>query len=79
MMPRIPAILETLLAPVTAPSFNLRSPVGRSTTKVGAEGEDGEVNEYCELEACTFISRKGSREAISTLVALWRVGPDRRS
>lgn len=43
MIPKIPAILETLLVPNRGPSLKRRSPDGRSTTRVGAEGVDGEV------------------------------------
>jgi hypothetical protein len=44
MIPKIPAMLETRLVPKSVPSLSLRSPVGRSTTKVGADCAEGEVN-----------------------------------
>lgn len=40
----MPAILETLFDPSSFPSWSLKSPDGRSTTKVGEEGDDGEEN-----------------------------------
>jgi hypothetical protein len=43
MMPSIPAMLDTLRVPNSLPSFNLKSPEGRSTTSVGAFGDDGDV------------------------------------
>ena len=43
IMPSMPAILDTLLAPNTAPSLSRRSPEGRSITSVWAEGEEGDV------------------------------------
>jgi hypothetical protein len=36
-------MLDTLLLPSRGPSLSLRSPEGRSTTRVGAEGVEGEV------------------------------------
>ena len=42
-MPSMPAVLDTLLAPGSAPSFSRKSPEGRSTTRVWAEGEEGDV------------------------------------
>lgn len=39
----MPAILETLFAPRREPSFSRMSPEGLSTTRVCAEGEDGDV------------------------------------
>lgn len=36
-------MLEMRFAPERGPSFNRRSPVGRSTTNVGAWGVEGEV------------------------------------
>lgn len=42
-IPRMPAMLETLLAPNRAPSLRRMSPDGRSITSVCAEGEEGEV------------------------------------
>jgi hypothetical protein len=42
MMPRMPGMLDTLWPPVILPSLSLMSPVGRSTTSVGASGEEGE-------------------------------------
>jgi hypothetical protein len=44
MMPSMPAMLETRLAPRSEPSLSLRSPEGRSITNVGADGLEGEVN-----------------------------------
>ena len=44
-MPSMPAMLDTLRVPSSLPSFNLRSPEGRSTTRVGALGDEGEVKE----------------------------------
>lgn len=41
-MPRMPETLETRLPPINLPSLSLRSPDGRSTTSVGAFGEEGE-------------------------------------
>lgn len=43
IMPSMPAILDTLLAPNNEPSFSRKSPEGRSTTSVWAEGEEGDV------------------------------------
>lgn len=43
IIPRIPAMLETLFEPNRGPSFNRRSPVGLSITRVGAECADGDV------------------------------------
>lgn len=46
IIPRIPAILETRDTRLWAgvgPSFNRTSPVGRSKTRAGALGEEGEV------------------------------------
>lgn len=43
-MPKMPAMLDTRFPPNSAPSLSRISPVGRSTTSVGAEGEDGDVN-----------------------------------
>lgn len=43
MIPRMPAILDTRLPPNSGPSFNRRSPDGRSTTNVGADLEEGDV------------------------------------
>ena len=43
IIPRIPAILDTRLPPNNAPSFRRKSPLGRSTTSVGAVGDEGEV------------------------------------
>ena len=45
-MPSIPAILETRFPPNNAPSFSRRSPDGRSTTNVGADGDEGDVKAY---------------------------------
>jgi hypothetical protein len=42
IMPRMPAMLDTRLEPSSFPSFNLKSPDGLSTTRVGAEGVEGE-------------------------------------
>jgi len=36
-------MLDTLLLPVSLPSFSLMSPEGLSTTSVDALGEDGEL------------------------------------
>lgn len=36
-------MLDTRRAPSRGPSFSRTSPDGRSTTKVGAEGDEGEV------------------------------------
>ena len=36
-------MLDTLLVPSSVPSFSLKSPEGLSTTKVGADGVEGEV------------------------------------
>lgn len=41
--PKMPAMLETLLAPKREPSLSCRSPDGRLITRVFAEGEEGEV------------------------------------
>lgn len=43
IIPSIPAILDTLLPPNNAPSFSRKSPEGLSTTRVGAEGDEGDV------------------------------------
>jgi hypothetical protein len=43
IIPSIPAMLDTRFPPKRTPSFSLRSPEGRSTTKVGAEGAEGDV------------------------------------
>lgn len=59
MIPSIPAMLDTLRVPSSFPSLSLISPVGRSITKVGAFGVDGDENAYWEGEECTLISRKG--------------------
>ena len=42
-IPRIPAMLETLLVPSEDPSFRRRSPEGLSIIRVAAAGVDGEV------------------------------------
>jgi hypothetical protein len=42
MMPKMPAMLETRFEPNNFPSCSLKSPEGRSTTKVAEEGEEGE-------------------------------------
>lgn len=42
MIPRMPEMLDTRFPPVSLPSLSLRSPVGLSTTSVGALGDDGE-------------------------------------
>jgi hypothetical protein len=60
-------MLETRFVPSNAPSLSLISPVGRSTTSVGAEGDEAEVNAYREADACTLISRKGRTIAMTTL------------
>lgn len=41
-MPRMPAMLDTRKPPVGLSSLIRKSPDGRSTIKVGADGEDGE-------------------------------------
>jgi hypothetical protein len=41
-MPRMPAILDTRFEPNSFPSWSLISPEGRSTTSVGAAGEEGD-------------------------------------
>jgi hypothetical protein len=43
IIPRMPAMLETLLMPNIGPLFSLISHEGLSTTKVGAAGVEGEV------------------------------------
>jgi len=43
IIPKMPAILMTLLAPVTFASLIRRSPEGRSSRRVGALGFEGEV------------------------------------
>ena len=43
IMPSIPAMLDTRFPPNNVPSFSRKSPLGRSTTRVPAAGEDGEV------------------------------------
>lgn len=45
MIPKIPWMLETRWPPNNLPSFSLRSPEGRSTTRVGVFGEDGDEKE----------------------------------
>jgi hypothetical protein len=41
-MPRMPAMAETRRLPSNFSPLSLRSPVGLSTTSVGADGVDGE-------------------------------------
>ena len=41
-MPKIPAVDETRRLPSIFSLLNRKSPVGRSTTRVGAEGVDGD-------------------------------------
>lgn len=54
-------MLETRFEPSKAPSLSRMSPDGRWITSVGAEGADGDVNEYCVADECTLISRNGVR------------------
>lgn len=44
IIPKIPAMLETLLPLSSAPSLRRMPPVGRSMIRVGVEGDDGDVN-----------------------------------
>lgn len=60
MIPRIPAILETRvvrLADAAPPGLRRTSPVGRSITRAGASGDEGEVKVYESLATLTLISR----------------------
>lgn len=62
IIPSIPAILDTRvtrLAALKEASLRRKSPVGRSMTKAGASGEDGEVKMYESPAILTLMSRYG--------------------
>lgn len=44
------------------------SPEGRSMTREGALGDEGDRKVYCEAEAVTLMSLKGLTEAIEAVL-----------
>ena len=48
---------EARLPAAKLPSLKRMSPVGRSRTRAGALGDDGEVNVYASLVTLTLMSR----------------------
>lgn len=78
MMPNMPATLEMRFPPWIGPSFNRKSPDGRSTTSVGADCEEGEVKAYDDAEAWTLMSRNGEDEEVivAEFNAIANCGPE---
>lgn len=68
IMPIIPAMLVTRFPSAFGDSTNRISPEGRSMTRAGALGDEGDRKVYCEAEAVTLMSRKGLTEAIEAVL-----------